>query len=232
MATRRDGAQASCGVRRRLSRIRRARRSTTPPRCIERRRGARHSPQELPAELQGVRREALLQARRRSPRWSTTAASASACWSARTSGSPSPRSSRVPPAPRCSWCSTPRRTRSTSSANARTSSRRCVRELGLPVVYVNMLGGQDELVFDGNSFVMDGAGKVVMRAPPFEEGLYTVEFERVDGVVRPVPTQRRARARRRRERVSRARARRARLRRQARLSRRRAWGCRAASIPR
>jgi len=65
---------------------------------------------------------------------------------------------------------------------------RCVRDLGLPVVYVNMLGGQDELVFDGNSFVMDGAGNVVMRAPPFEEGLYTVEFERVDGVARPVPT--------------------------------------------
>jgi NAD+ synthase (glutamine-hydrolysing) len=64
---------------------------------------------------------------------------------------------------------------------------RCVRDLGLPVVYVNMLGGQDELVFDGNSFVMDGAGKVVMRAPPFEEGLYEVEFERVNGVVRPVP---------------------------------------------
>jgi NAD+ synthase (glutamine-hydrolysing) len=64
---------------------------------------------------------------------------------------------------------------------------RCVKELGLPVVYVNMLGGQDELVFDGNSFVMDGAGKIVMRAPPFEEGLYPVEFERVDGVVRVVP---------------------------------------------
>jgi len=65
---------------------------------------------------------------------------------------------------------------------------RCVKELGLPVVYVNMLGGQDELVFDGNSFVMDGAGQIVMRAPPFEEGLYPVEFERVNGVVRPVPT--------------------------------------------
>ena len=65
---------------------------------------------------------------------------------------------------------------------------RCVKELGLPVVYVNMLGGQDELVFDGNSFVMDGAGKIVMRAPPFEEGLYPIEFERIDGVVRPVPT--------------------------------------------
>ena len=64
---------------------------------------------------------------------------------------------------------------------------RCVKELGLPVVYVNMLGGQDELVFDGNSFVMDGAGNIVMRAPPFEEGLYPIEFERVGGVVRPVP---------------------------------------------
>jgi len=65
---------------------------------------------------------------------------------------------------------------------------RCVKELGLPVVYVNMLGGQDELVFDGNSFVMDGAGSIVMRAPPFEDGLYPVEFERVAGAVRPVPT--------------------------------------------
>ena len=65
---------------------------------------------------------------------------------------------------------------------------RCVKELGLPVVYVNMLGGQDELVFDGNSFVMDGGGKIVMRAPPFEEGLYPVEFERVNGAVCPVPT--------------------------------------------
>jgi NAD+ synthase (glutamine-hydrolysing) len=64
---------------------------------------------------------------------------------------------------------------------------RCVKELGLPVVYVNMLGGQDELVFDGNSFVMDGSGTIVMRAPPFEEGLYPVEFERADGVVRVVP---------------------------------------------
>jgi NAD+ synthase (glutamine-hydrolysing) len=72
-------------------------------------------------------------------------------------------------------------------ANREDIVRRCVKELGLPVVYVNMLGGQDELVFDGNSFVMDGTGRVVMRAPPFEEGLYQVEFERAGGVVRPVP---------------------------------------------
>ena len=67
---------------------------------------------------------------------------------------------------------------------------RCVKDLGLPVVYVNMLGGQDELVFDGNSFVMDGAGEIVMRAPPFEEGLYPIEFERVGGVVRAGATAR------------------------------------------
>jgi NAD+ synthase (glutamine-hydrolysing) len=72
-------------------------------------------------------------------------------------------------------------------ANREDIVRRCVNELRLPVVYVNMLGGQDELVFDGNSFVMDGDGAVVMRAPPFEEDLYEVEFERVDGVARPVP---------------------------------------------
>jgi NAD+ synthase (glutamine-hydrolysing) len=71
-------------------------------------------------------------------------------------------------------------------ANREDIVRRCVKELRLPVVYVNMLGGQDELVFDGNSFVMDGGGAVVMRAPPFEEGLYLVEFERVDGIARPV----------------------------------------------
>jgi len=53
-----------------------------------------------------------------------------------------------------------------------------VREVGLPIAYVNLIGGQDELVFDGNSFVMDAAGQVVMRAPPFEEGSYACEFVR------------------------------------------------------
>jgi NAD+ synthase (glutamine-hydrolysing) len=62
-----------------------------------------------------------------------------------------------------------------------------VADVKLPVAYVNMVGGQDELVFDGNSFVMDAAGTVVMRAPGFEEGTYLVEFERQDGRVVPVP---------------------------------------------
>jgi NAD+ synthase (glutamine-hydrolysing) len=61
-------------------------------------------------------------------------------------------------------------------------------DVGLPVAYVNMVGGQDELVFDGNSFVMDAEGKVVMRSPAFEEGTYLIEFERRGrATVVPVP---------------------------------------------
>ncbi|NIL94525.1 MAG: NAD+ synthase [Woeseiaceae bacterium] len=49
-----------------------------------------------------------------------------------------------------------------------------VGESGVPVVYLNMVGGQDELVFDGGSLVMDASGEIRYRAPAFEEGLYAV----------------------------------------------------------
>jgi NAD+ synthase (glutamine-hydrolysing) len=55
----------------------------------------------------------------------------------------------------------------------RTISAR-VAETQIPLVYLNMVGGQDELVFDGGSFVMDAAGNVCFRAPPFDEGLHEV----------------------------------------------------------
>ncbi|MEW6764375.1 MAG: NAD+ synthase [Pseudomonadota bacterium] len=55
-------------------------------------------------------------------------------------------------------------------------------ESGLPVVYVNLVGGQDELVFDGGSMVSDGEGKVVYRLPMFEEALGCVEVD-ADGKV-------------------------------------------------
>jgi NAD+ synthase (glutamine-hydrolysing) len=62
------------------------------------------------------------------------------------------------------------------------------RDVGLPLAYVNMMGGQDELVFEGNSFVMDADGRVVMRAPAYEEGIYPVEFVRQGrGKVVPQP---------------------------------------------
>ena len=53
-----------------------------------------------------------------------------------------------------------------------------VADVALPIVYINMVGGQDELVFDGNSFVMDAQGEVVMRAPAFKEGTYFIDFVR------------------------------------------------------
>ena len=45
------------------------------------------------------------------------------------------------------------------------------------VAYVNLVGGQDDLVFDGNSFLIDSHGKVVPRAKQFEEDLLVVEIQ-------------------------------------------------------
>ncbi|HDR9354374.1 NAD synthetase [Burkholderia vietnamiensis] len=52
-----------------------------------------------------------------------------------------------------------------------------IRETGLPMVYVNLVGGQDELVFDGGSFVLDGDGALVAKMPLFDEGHAIVEFD-------------------------------------------------------
>jgi NAD+ synthase (glutamine-hydrolysing) len=70
----------------------------------------------------------------------------------------------------------------------RESVVRCrVEETGCPIAYLNLVGGQDELVFDGESFVVNRAGRTVMRAPACEEGLYPVDFEIVDGVLDAMP---------------------------------------------
>ena len=52
-----------------------------------------------------------------------------------------------------------------------------VGETGVPLLFVNLTGGQDELVFDGNSFVMNAHGEVTTRAPAFTAGLYPVDIE-------------------------------------------------------
>ncbi len=56
------------------------------------------------------------------------------------------------------------------------ASRRA-REVGAPLVYVNMVGGQDDLVFDGDSIVVDAGGKLIARSPQFVEGLALVDLE-------------------------------------------------------
>ncbi|MCZ6525689.1 MAG: NAD+ synthase [Gammaproteobacteria bacterium] len=53
--------------------------------------------------------------------------------------------------------------------------KRRAKETGLSIIYVNLVGGQDELVFDGGSMVIDSSGEFVFRAPQFEQGLYLIE---------------------------------------------------------
>ena len=56
-------------------------------------------------------------------------------------------------------------------------ARQRVLETGLALVYTNLVGGQDELVFDGASFVLDRSGAVVQQLPAFEEALSLVEID-------------------------------------------------------
>jgi NAD+ synthase len=62
--------------------------------------------------------------------------------------------------------------RSTRVAKAR------VAETGLPLIYLNRVGGQDELVFDGASFVLAGDGTLVRQLPDWEEALVTTSWIR------------------------------------------------------
>jgi NAD+ synthase len=56
-------------------------------------------------------------------------------------------------------------------------ARRRVSETGLPLVYVNQVGGQDELVFDGASFVMNRMGHIVARLPAFQDGVLRISLQ-------------------------------------------------------
>ena len=51
------------------------------------------------------------------------------------------------------------------------------RQAGAPLVYVNMTGGQDDLVFDGDSIVVGADGAVIARAPQFEDGIAVVDID-------------------------------------------------------
>lgn len=69
-------------------------------------------------------------------------------------------------------------------------------EAGAPMAYVNLVGGQDELVFDGDSLVLTESGQLLARAPQFVEHLLTVDLDlpgggkRLDGTVAGFQVQR------------------------------------------
>ena len=51
-------------------------------------------------------------------------------------------------------------------------------EQSIPMIYVNQVGGQDELVFDGGSFAVNADGELAVVAPDFEEGCFDLSVER------------------------------------------------------
>jgi len=57
-------------------------------------------------------------------------------------------------------------------------ARSRVAETGLPLAYINQVGGQDELVFDGATFVLDADGRLAVQMPAWEEALTVSEWRR------------------------------------------------------
>ncbi|MBP7217756.1 MAG: NAD+ synthase [Acinetobacter sp.] len=51
------------------------------------------------------------------------------------------------------------------------------KQLHLNIVYVNQVGGQDDLIFDGSSFISNNDGKLALQAPSFQESVYIAEFD-------------------------------------------------------
>ncbi len=65
-----------------------------------------------------------------------------------------------------------------------------VADVGLPLLYAHLVGGQDEVVFDGASFALDAQGQLAARAAMFEEDLLLIELDaqgHVQGQVLPLP---------------------------------------------
>ncbi|MFH1804911.1 MAG: NAD+ synthase [Pseudomonadota bacterium] len=56
-----------------------------------------------------------------------------------------------------------------------------VRESGLPMIYCNEVGGQDELVFDGGSFGLNGDGSLAVALPAFAEAIEVTQWQQTDG---------------------------------------------------
>ncbi|MTI03134.1 NAD+ synthase [Roseibium sp. RKSG952] len=64
-----------------------------------------------------------------------------------------------------------------------------VVETGLPVIYLNMVGGQDDQVFDGGTFGLNPGGELAFRMPVFDEAVTQIELEQGDEGWRIVPAE-------------------------------------------
>ena len=70
-----------------------------------------------------------------------------------------------------------------SPFNKGKMGRRCemvshrAKSAGVPIVFVNLVGGNDGVIFDGSSIVADAHGKIILQAPPFEEFVGTIDLD-------------------------------------------------------
>lgn len=64
---------------------------------------------------------------------------------------------------------------------------RCARHFGCPVAYCNLVGGQDELVFDGRSMIVDEKGTVITQAREFEPDLCVADIEKDNSGIHIIP---------------------------------------------
>ena len=115
---------------------------------------------------------------RRSPPWTWPSPSARTC--GRTAARwPSPGR----PAAGCWSSPTPPPTSAARTTRGWSCAQRRAREAGATLAYVNMVGGQDELVFDGDSIIVDADGRLLARGPQFEEALVVADLD----LPRPAP---------------------------------------------
>ena len=70
------------------------------------------------------------------------------------------------------------------SAEREVTMRERVAETGLPLVYAHLVGGQDEVVFEGRSFALNADGAVAMRAPGFEEKLVFAQVHQAQSAIK------------------------------------------------
>jgi NAD+ synthase (glutamine-hydrolysing) len=73
-------------------------------------------------------------------------------------------------------------------ANRRAVTKNTVAHFRTPMVYVNLVGAQDELIFDGGSFALDKKGKVIAQSVRFEEDLNVLDLDEMTGGTRELPS--------------------------------------------
>ncbi len=72
--------------------------------------------------------------------------------------------------------------RETAIKERTDAARERATATGLPIIFVNQLAGQDEILFEGASFIMSGGGKILHRAPQFFDGVFHTGWENQNGI--------------------------------------------------